>query len=163
MDDEQRLMMYMMMCQCVSVMVMCVYMCGCVCGHVTDSANDTVVQYGDECRSVWCRGCVTLSLYCTVLQRKIKQCDYTVWYRCCDDDNMSSVQYIHVWWCQYVSIGTYDRWLVCILHLHFKWCKCVAFCQSEISKSVRYSRKRCAELVSVSTVMSLMDRVIDLR
>jgi hypothetical protein len=54
---------------CVSDGDVCVYvwMCLCVCGYVTDSANDTVVQYGDECRSVWCRGCVTLSLYCTVL------------------------------------------------------------------------------------------------
>jgi hypothetical protein len=30
-------------------------------------------------------------------------------------------------------------------------------------KRVRYSGERCAELVSVSTVISLMDRVIDLR
>ena len=45
---------------------MSVYMCGCVGVYVTDSVTDTVVQYGDEYRSVWCRGCVTLSLYCTV-------------------------------------------------------------------------------------------------
>ena len=77
MDDEQRLMMYMMMCQW---MVMCVCICVDVCGYVTDSVTDTVVQYGDEYRSVGCRGCVTLSLYCncTVLYCTVLYCSGTV-------------------------------------------------------------------------------------
>ena len=143
MDDEQRLMMYMMMCQW---MVMCVCICVDVCGYVTDSVTDTVVQYGDEYRSVGCRGCVTLSLYCncTVLYcTENKQCAYTVWNLCYDDDTMSSVQYMHVWWCHYVLIGMYEGWLVCVLHL--EWCKCVASCQTKFSN---------ASVIRVSAVLS---------
>jgi hypothetical protein len=68
--------MYMMMCQCVSVMVMCVYMCGCVYVCVGMSLTVLLTRWYSMVMNAGVCDVVDVShshctvLYCTVLQMK---------------------------------------------------------------------------------------------